>query len=145
MSIFKKNNVPSGLMEVNSPEAQQNVQPQMQEENPFTEAVEELMTLVEQGKIPEGVDLEEACQDEGFAQLLQELPAYAALRVYKAEQEAKNAKAAAMEELTVAAENRRALPRMTRSNRSVAPQEDYMNMSPEAFRTLEAMMKRNRN
>lgn len=139
MSIFKKNNVPSGLMEANAPE----VQPEMQEENPFNEAVEELMTLVEQGQVPEGVDLEEVCQDEAFAQLLQELPAYAALRVYKAEQEAKKAKEAAMEELTLAVENRKALPRMTRPNRSVAPQEDYMNMSPEAFRTLEAMMKRN--
>lgn len=141
MSIFKKNNVPNGYMEANVPEMQE----KMQEENPFTEAVEELLTLLEQGKIPEGLDLEAACQEEDFAQLLQELPAYAALRVYKAEQEAKKAKEAAMEELTLAAENRRALPRMTRPNRSLAPQEDYMNMSPEAFRTLEAMMKRNRN
>lgn len=111
---------------------------------PFEEAVEELLTLVQQGKVPEGVDLEEACRQERFAELLQELPAYAAVLVYKAEQEAENARAQAMEELTQAAENRRALPKMTRPNRSVAPQEDYMNMSPEAFRTLEAMMKRNR-
>lgn len=126
-----------------TPAIQEEAMPTVAEENPFAEVVEELMTLLEQGEIPEGVDLEQACQDEAFAQLLQELPAYAALRVYKAEQEARRAKEAAMEELTLAAENRKALPRMTRSNRSIAPQEDYMNMSPEAFRTLEAMMKRN--
>lgn len=134
MSIFKK--------QAGNPAEEQ--APNEVRREPFEEAVEELLTLVQQGKVPEGVDLEEACRQERFAELLQELPAYAAVLVYKAEQEAENARAQAMEELTQAAENRRALPKMTRPNRSVAPQEDYMNMSPEAFRTLEAMMKRNR-
>lgn len=134
MSIFKKLGAEAPM---------EKTQPVEEAKNPFSEAVEELLTLLEQGQVPEGVDLEQACQQEEFAELLQQLPAYAALRVYKAEQEAKNAREAAMAELTAVAENRRALPRMTRSNRSIAPQEDYMNMSPEAFRTLEAMMKRN--
>lgn len=133
MSIFKKNELPAETV------------PAEKETNPFEEAVEELLTLAEEGKLPEGVDLEEACQQEDFALLLQELPAYAALRVYKAEKEAKNAKAQAMEELTQAAENRKALPRPTKANRSLAPGEDYMHMSPEAFKALETMMKRNRN
>lgn len=47
-----------------------------------------------------------------------------------------------MEELTLAAQTRQELPRPTRANRALAPQEDYMSMSPEAFRALEAMMKR---
>ena len=40
------------------------------------------------------------------------------------------------------AQTRQELPRPTRANRALAPQEDYMSMSPEAFRALEAMMKR---
>lgn len=60
-----------------------------QQEMPFAQAIEELMELVRQDKFPQGLELEEVCQDPAFAALLTELPAYAALRVYQAEQAAK--------------------------------------------------------
>ena len=113
-----------------------------QQETSFAQAIEELMELVRQDKFPQGLELEEVCQDPAFAALLTELPAYAALRVYQAEQAAQNARADVMEELTLAAQTRQELPRPTRANRALAPQEDYMSMSPEAFRAWEAMMKR---
>ena len=67
----------------------------MMEENPYRAMGEELVRLEREGKLPEGFDLEEACQDDKFLELLQELEPYGAIRVYAAEKAAENAKAAA--------------------------------------------------
>lgn len=109
----------------------------MEQENPYEEIGKELIALERQGKLPEGFDLEAACEDEAFVQLLSEMEPYGAVRVYAAEQAAKAAKEAAREELTQEAMHRSRLPKSTRGEQALSPQEDYAHMSPEAFRALE--------
>ena len=116
----------------------------MMEENPYRAMGEELVRLEREGKLPEGFDLEEACQDDKFLELLQELEPYGAIRVYAAEKAAENAKAAAREELSRQALRQSQLPRQNRGNRALAPEDDYAAMSPEAFRALENRLRNHR-
>ena len=109
----------------------------MMEENPYRAMGEQIAQLEAEGKLPEGFDLEAACDDDRFVELLQELEPYGAIRVYAAERAAETAQEAAREELNRAAMDRRKLPRPTRPNRLLGSEEDYTAMSPEAFRALE--------
>lgn len=109
----------------------------MMEENPYRAVGEEIARLEAEGKLPQGFDLEAACNDDRFIELLQELEPYGAIRVYAAERAAEMAREAAREELNRAAMDRRRLPRSTRPNRLISAEEDYAAMSPEAFRALE--------
>ena len=106
-------------------------------QNPYRAVGEEIVRLEAQGKLPKGFDLEAACNDDRFIELLHELEPYGAIRVYAAERAAETAKAAAREELNRAAMDRRKLPQSTRPNRMLSSEEDYTAMSPEAFRALE--------
>ena len=83
----------------------------MMEENPYRAVGEEIVRLEAEGKLPQGFDLEAACNDDRFIELL--------------------------EELNREAMDRRKLPRPTRPNRLLSAEEDYTAMSPEAFRALE--------
>ena len=109
----------------------------MMEENPYRAMGEEIAYLEAEGKLPETFDLEAACNDERFLELLHELEPYGAIRVYAAERAAETAKADAREELRREAMDRRKLPQPIRGNRLLSAEEDYANMSPEAFRALE--------
>ena len=109
----------------------------MMEENPYRAIGEEIARLEAEGKLPEDFDLEAACSDDRFVALLHELEPYGAIRVYAAERAAENARAAAREELSREAMDRKKLPQSTRGNRLLSPEEDYAAMSPEAFRALE--------
>ena len=109
----------------------------MMEDNPFRTIGQELARLEAEGKLPQDFDLEAACNDEAFIELLHELEPYGAVRVYAAEKAAEAARAAAREELQQEAMKRRKLPQPTRSNRLLSAEEDYTAMSPEAFRALE--------
>ena len=109
----------------------------MMEENPYRAVGEEIARLEAEGKLPQGFDLEAACNDDRFIELLHELEPYGAIRVYAAERAAETAQEAAREELNRAAMDRRKLPRSTRPNRLLSAEEDYTAMSPEAFRALE--------
>ena len=109
----------------------------MMEENPYRAVGEEIARLEAEGKLPKGFDLEAACNDDRFVELLDELEPYGAIRVYAAERAAETAREAAREELNRAAMDRRKLPRSTRPNRLLSAEEDYTAMSPEAFRALE--------
>jgi hypothetical protein len=109
----------------------------MMEENPYRTMGEQIAQLEAEGKLPEDFDLEAACNDDRFVELLHELEPYGAIRVYAAEQAAQNAKEAAREELRREAMDRKKLPQLTRGNRLLSPEEDYAAMSPEAFRALE--------
>ena len=109
----------------------------MMEENPYRAVGEEIARLEAEGKLPQGFDLEAACNDDRFIELLQELEPYGAIRVYAAERAAETAREAAREELDREALDRRRLPRSTRPNRLLSAEEDYAAMSPEAFRALE--------
>ena len=109
----------------------------MMEENPYRAVGEEIVRLEAEGKLPQGFDLEAACNDDRFIELLEELEPYGAIRVYAAERAAEMAREAAREELNREAMDRRKLPRPTRPNRLLSAEEDYAAMSPEAFRALE--------
>ena len=109
----------------------------MMEENPYRAVGEEIARLEAEGKLPQGFDLEAACNDDRFIELLHELEPYGAIRVYAAEQAARTAREKAREELAQEAMNRRKLPQPTRANRLLSAEEDYTAMSPEAFRALE--------
>ena len=107
------------------------------EENPYRAMGEEIAQLEAEGKLPQGFDLEVACNDEKFLELLHELEPYAAIRVYAAERAVEIAKAEAMEELRREVLDRKKLPQPIRGNRLLSAEEDYAAMSPEAFRALE--------
>ena len=109
----------------------------MMEENPYRAMGEEIAKLEAEGKLPEGFDLEAACNDERFMELLHELEPYGAIRVYAAERAAETAKEQALAELRQEALDRKKLPRPIRSNQLLSAEEDYTAMSPEAFRALE--------
>ena len=98
---------------------------------------EEIARLEAEGKLPDDFDLEAACNDDRFIELLHELEPYGAIRVYAAERAAETAMASAREELSREALNRRKLPQPVRGNRLISAEEDYAAMSPEAFRALE--------
>ena len=96
----------------------------------------ELNTLLQQGKLPAGFDIVSAVQDRVFLKLLLELPAYAAVRVYMAEQRAGHAEQAAMQQLLTRLNARQGLPKPSRANAASASR-DYMSMSPAEFARLE--------
>ena len=97
---------------------------------------QELNELLRQGKLPAGFDLAAAVQDHAFLRLLLELPAYAAVRVYVAEQKAAQAEQTAMQQILSRLQARQGLPRSSRADAASASR-DYMNMSPEEFARLE--------
>ena len=109
----------------------------MMEENPYRAVGEEIVRLEAEGKLPQGFDLEAACNDDRFIELLEELEPYGAIRVYAAERAAEMAREAAREELRREAMDRKKLPQPSRGNRLLSAEEDYTAMSPEAFRALE--------
>ena len=117
----------------------------MMEENPYRAMGEEIARLEAEGKLPQGFDLEAACNDDRFVELLEELEPYGAIRVYAAERAAEAAKEAARAELRQQAIDRRKLPQSTRGNRLLSAEEDYAAMSPEAFRALENRLRNHAN
>ncbi len=96
----------------------------------------EINDLLKQGKLPAGFDIGAAVQDRAFLRLLFEFPAYAAVRVYAAEQRAVHAEQAAMQNILSRLQARQGLPRSSRAD-AAAPNRDYMNMSPDEFARLE--------
>ncbi len=111
------------------------------EPNPFAEIAEALVSLQQNGELPEAFDLDTACSDPAFAALLQEFEPKAAVRIYAAEARADSAYADAMAAMTEKLNAQKALPKATRPNRAVAAEPDYLSLSPEAFRSLEAQLK----
>ena len=107
------------------------------EDNPYRAMGEEIARLEAEGKLPQGFDLEAACNDERFMELLHELEPYGAIRVYAAERAAETAREDARAELRQEVLDRKKLPQPIRGNRMLSAEEDYAAMSPEAFRALE--------
>lgn len=111
------------------------------QENPFAQAAQELAALYNAGSLPEGFDLETACSDRAFAELLRAFEPLAAVRIYDAEQRAAQAEQTAKQRMTEQVTARNALPRPTKANAAVSATPDYMGMSQEAFRALENQFK----
>jgi len=102
----------------------------------------ELAVLMNNGMLPEGFDLKAAMADPAFIELSAELPPYAAVRVYAAEQKAADAEEQAMENILQQLRSREGLPRAARAEQPVSPERDYENMSTEEFLRLEQEMKK---
>lgn len=114
---------------------------QADDEMQFLEFTQALAAMAAEGELPEGFDLEAACSDRAFIELLMELPAEAAVRVYAAEQRAAEAEEKAKNAVARKMQQRSGLPKMSRAGGAIAAQPDYMSMSSEEFRKLEQQLK----
>jgi hypothetical protein len=101
----------------------------------------ELMKVVNEGKMPRGFDRAEALKDGDFVRLLTEMPAYAAVRVYAAEQAAGRAEEEALDRLARKRQEQISLPQPARAAGGTAPVIDYMALSSEQFAHLEEKLK----
>ena len=108
----------------------------------FDALVNELSTLVQQGKLPEGFNLEEAVKDPTLADLMREYGAEAGIRIYAAEQRADDSENSAMERVSARVRDRGALPKSTRGGSAAPAATNYQGMSSESFRQLMQQMKK---
>lgn len=108
----------------------------LQGQGAFNDIRDDLAQLIRQGKLPKDFDLQAACADEAFADLMLELPPEAAVRVYAAEKRAEEAEAAAMQRVSNQLKSRNALPRSTRGGAMGAPSVNYRDMDSASFRRL---------
>ena len=108
-------------------QAQREREPEPEPEDRIAGIVSELVNM----KLPDGMDLNTAMEDDAFKDLLldPELTPAAAVRIYKAEQDAKKAP----QELADRLRARQSIPQSTRPQKAVAPQPDYRHMSSEDF------------
>ena len=108
----------------------------------FEALVDELSTLVQQGKLPEGFDLKTAVEDPELTELMREYGAEAGIRIYAAEQRAEEAEDSAMERVSARVRERSALPKSTRGGSAAPAATDYHGMSSDNFRALVQQMKK---
>ena len=133
-----KNTMQQRLMSANAAQGQNTAQ----NDPEFEELVDEISVLVQQGKLPEGFDLESAAKDPELANLMREYGAEAGIRIYAAEQRAEEADNNAMERVSARVRERSALPKSTRGGSAAPAATNYHGMSSEAFRTLLQQMKK---
>ena len=133
-----KNTMQQRLMSANAAQGQNTAQ----NDPEFEELVDEISVLVQQGKLPEGFDLESAAKDPELANLMREYGAEAGIRIYAAEQRAEEADNNAMERVSARVRERSALPKSTRGGSAAPAATNYHGMSSEAFRTLMQQMKK---
>ena len=114
-----------------------------QESDPEFEAlVDEITTLISEGKLPEGFDLEQAASDPELVSLMREYGAAAGIRIYAAEKRAEDAENSAMERVSNRMRERSALPKSTRGGSATPATTNYHGMSSESFRELMQQMKK---
>ena len=108
----------------------------------FEALVDEISTLINEGKLPEGFDLREAAKDPQLIALMREYGAAAGIRIYAAEQRTEEAENSAMERVSARMRERNALPKSTRGGYAAPAATNYRSMSSEAFRELMQQMKK---
>ena len=91
--------------------------------------IDRIVADVQAAEKPEGFDESAAYSDEAFLELLREMPAKAAIRVYMAEQKASHAGQDIAEKLKA----RQAIPQASRPQQAVTPKTDWLNASREDF------------
>ena len=133
-----KNTIQQRLMAANNAKNQNAAQ----NDPEFEALVDELSTLVQQGKLPEGFDLKTAVEDPELTDLMREYGAEAGIRIYAAEQRAEEAEDSAMERVSARVRERGALPKSTRGGSAAPAATNYHGMSSEAFRALMQQMKK---
>ncbi len=108
---------------------------------------QEVMNEIQSMQLPDGFDMNTAIADEGFAQLLIDMPTNAAVRVYAAEQRAKAAQTRAEQAPQDVAEKLRArqqIPQSTRPQRNVTPEVNYRDMPTDDFFALKEKLEKKR-
>ena len=108
----------------------------------FEALVDEVSALMQQGKLPEGFDLEDAANDPALVKLMREYGAGAGIRIYAAEKRAGDAENSAMERMSARVRERGALPKSTRGGSAAPSATNYHGMSSESFRQLMQQMKK---
>lgn len=91
--------------------------------------IDRIVADVQAAPKPEGFDEASAYADPAFLELIQEMPAKAAIRVYMAEQKASHAGQDVAEKLKA----RKAIPQSTRPQQPVTPKTDWTQVSTEDF------------
>ncbi len=123
--------------------ANANNPPKNSDNDPEFEAlVDEVSALMQQGKLPEGFDLEDAANDPALVKLMREYGAGAGIRIYAAEKRAEDAENSAMERMSARVRERGALPKSTRGGSAAPSATNYHGMSSESFRQLMQQMKK---
>ncbi|HML67464.1 MAG TPA: hypothetical protein PKA81_03640 [Clostridia bacterium] len=113
------------------------------EKDPEFEAmVDEVSVLMQEGKLPDGFDMETAAKDPALLQLMYEYGANAGIRIYAAEQRAQDAEDSAMERMSARVRERSQLPKSTRGGSAAPAATNYHGMSSESFRQLMQQMKK---
>ena len=108
----------------------------------FEALVDEVSALMQQGKLPEGFDLEEAASDPALVKLMREYGAGAGIRIYAAEKRAEDAENSAMERMSARVRERSALPKSTRGGSAAPSATNYHGMSSDSFHQLMQQMKK---
>lgn len=108
----------------------------------FEDIRDELVELIRSGRLPENFDLQRACTDPAFAELVAQFPLEAAIRVYAAEKQASEADSNAMQRVTTQVRSRNALPKSTRGGAMSAPAANYRDMDSATFRKMLGEMKK---
>ena len=108
----------------------------------FEALVDEVSALMQQCKLPEGFDLEDAANDPALVILMREYGAGAGIRIYAAEKRAEDAENSAMERMSARVRERGALPKSTRGGSAAPSATNYHGMSSESFRQLMQQMKK---
>lgn len=108
----------------------------------FEALVDEIATLVSEGKLPQGFDMQAAAKDPALMELMREYGAAAGIRIYAAELRAEEAEETAMDRVSERVRQRNALPRSMRGGSANAAATNYGTMSSEAFRELMQQMKK---
>ena len=106
-------------------EIQQGIKEATKEQSDIDRIVEDVKAAPK----PDGFDEAQAYADPAFLDLLQEMPAKAAIRVYMAEQKASHAGQDIAEKLKA----RSAIPQSTRPQQPVTPKTDWTQVSTEDF------------
>ena len=123
--------------------AAQPAQQNAEESDPEFEAlVDEIATLISEGKLPAGFDLEQAAGDPELISLMREYGAAAGIRIYAAEKRAEEAENSAMERVSNRMRERSALPKSTRGGSATPATTNYHGMSSDSFRELMQQMKK---
>ena len=116
---------------------------EMPENDPeFDALVDEVSALMQQGKLPEGFDLEEAANDPALVKLMREYGAGAGIRIYAAEKRAEDAENSAMERMSARVRERNSLPKSTRGGSAAPSATNYHGMTSDSFRQIMQQMKK---
>jgi len=108
----------------------------------FEALVDEIASLIRDGKLPEGFDLQSAAKDPALIELMREYGAAAGIRIYAAETRAEEAENRAMERVSERVRQRGTVPQSLRGGSANAAATNYGAMSSESFRTLLQQMKK---